>query len=59
VVPSETMGRGFTLFLMATNSTHKTSVDPSTEISVPMTKTFPEYVLEKYKNGSTITRETT
>jgi hypothetical protein len=37
---------------MAANSTHKTSADPSTEISVPPTKTFLEFVVEKYKNGS-------
>jgi hypothetical protein len=48
VVPSETMGTGFTLFLMAANSTYKTSKDPSTEISMPMKKTFLEFVLEKY-----------
>jgi cysteinyl-tRNA synthetase len=39
---------------MTANSTHETSLDPSTEISVPLTKPVLEFVLQKYINGSTI-----
>jgi hypothetical protein len=53
------MARGFTPSQMGANSTHKDFCRPKHRNFNATVKKALEFVLEKYKNGSTITRQTT